>query len=384
MNKGGQKMKNFIALLLTAGMILSINTLTFASSDVKIKVNGTLLSDAQAILKNGSTLLPVRSVSTALGGEVVWDADTKTASIDKGGTIVAITIGQKEISINNKKQAISTPAQIVSGRTYVPLRALGEALECDITWVKETKTVEITQQDPSEYKAWYEADDKGNLYIKTNINSQKWDGYGIARRIILKDGSYSWDTQSGSDMVQYNVTSSHSHNHIGDIITQSEFYVFKGRGSNMRFWSFYETAGKLKDHQKAIAAMGDTFVCQINLDNKITIKELDESIAFTDFKIAYDKANQQETYTAVIANEIRKDGEYGLIYEGNHANHGLSYIDRGDNVLTFTREIHHFADPGTSGTFYISYVTHSMDDKGNITVYKAESNGLSYQFPLYY
>ena len=153
-------MKKFIVLLLTAGMLLSMNTIAFASSDVKIKVNGSLLSDAQAILKDGSTLLPVRSVSTALGSEVVWDNATKTASIDKDGTSVAITIGKKEISINGKTKAISTPAQIVNSRTYVPLRALGEALECDITWVNASKTVEISQVDPSEYKAWYEVDEE--------------------------------------------------------------------------------------------------------------------------------------------------------------------------------------------------------------------------------
>ena len=375
-------MKRLITLLLFFCILLCLNTPVFASSDVKIKVNGELLSDAQAVLKDGSTLLPVRSVSTALGGEVVWDNVTKTASIEKDGTMVTIAIGEKEIFINGKAKEISTPAQIISGRTYVPLRALGEALDCNITWVKETKTVEITQDDPAEYKAWYTVDDEGKLYIKTNINSNKWDGYGIARRIIFKNGSYSWDTQGGSGgMVQYDVTSSHSYDNIGDIVRQTEFYVFKGRGNNMQFWTFYE---QYNDIQKALTAMGDKFVGKFILNNNITIKELDEPLQFTDFQITYDKANQQETYTAILANEIRKAGEYGLVYKGNHANHGLSYIGRGKDVLTFTREIHHFADPGTSGTFYITYVTHSMDDKGNITVYKAESNGLPHKFPLYY
>ena len=377
-------MKKYLIFLLSIFMCLSMNTIALASSDVKIKVNDEFLSDAQAILKDGSTLLPVRSVSTALGGEVVWDNATKTVSIDKDGTAVAITISKKEITVNGKKQAISTSAQIVNGRTYVPLRALGEALECDITWVNETKTVEISQMDPSEYKAWYEVDDEGKLYIKTNINSNKWNGYSIARRIIFKNGSHSWDTQSGSSgIVQYNVTSNHSYENIGTIIHQTEFYVFKGRGNNMQFWTLYEQYDNL---QKAIAAMGDNFVCQINLDNRITIKELDEPIQFTDFKITYDKFNQQETYTAVLSNEIRKEGEYGLVYDGNSGswNHGLSYIGRGKDALTFTREMHHFANPGASGTFYITYVTHSMDDKGNITVYKAESNGLDHKFPLYY
>ena len=375
-------MKKLITLLLCLSMILSINTIALASSDVKIKVNGTQLSDAQAILKDGSTLLPVRSVSTALGGEVVWDNDTKTASIEKDGTSVAITIGKKEISINGKTKAISTPAQVISGRTYVPLRALGEALECDITWVNATKTVEISQMDPSEYKAWYEVDDEGNLYIRTNINSDKWGGYGIARRILFSDGRhYSWDTQGGKGTVNYQVTSSYSYHDVGEVIKQTEFYVFKGKGKNMRFWDFFD---QYNDHKKALDAMGDDFVCMFTLNNKITIKELEQPIQFTDFKITYDNANQQETYIAKT-DEILKNGEYGLLFDssGNHQFAGLSYIGRGNGVLTFNRDMNHFAYPGTSGTFQLSYVTHSMDEKGNITVYKTESNKLNYRLPLY-
>ena len=118
-------MKRVIQLMVIICLILGINTITYASSEIKIDVNGSILQDAEAILKDGSTLLPVRSVGNALGGEVIWDNATKTASIDKEGTIVTITIGQQAIDVNGVKQQISTPAQIVSGRTYVPLRALG-------------------------------------------------------------------------------------------------------------------------------------------------------------------------------------------------------------------------------------------------------------------
>lgn len=117
-------MKRVIQWMFFICLTLGINTIAYASSEIKIDVNGSILQDAEAILKDGSTLLPVRSVGNALGGEVVWDNATKTASIDKEGTIVTITIGQREIVVNGAKQQISTPAQIVSGRTYVPLRAL--------------------------------------------------------------------------------------------------------------------------------------------------------------------------------------------------------------------------------------------------------------------
>lgn len=376
-------MKKIITLLLFSILALGMNTIAFADSDVKINVNGSLLQDAQAILKDGSTLLPVRSVSNALGGAVVWDNITKTASIDKDGTLVTITIGQKEIFVNDKKQKISTPAQVINGRTYVPLRTLGEALECDITWVNATKTVEISQMDPSEYKAWYEVDKSGNLNIRTNINSQKWNGYSIVFRHIFTDNSYSWDSQSGEGIVNYYSSSVTSHHETDAVIKKTEFYVLKGKDSRERYWDLHRS---LRDHNKAFSALGDAFVCQLTLDNRIFIEELEEPIQLTDFKITYDKANQQETYTATIAGDIAKTGEYGLAYDpiGKNSNAQISYLRKGDGVLTFTREMHHFDDPGSSGKFYITYGTHVMNPDGSIICYKTKSNGIDYRFPLYY
>ena len=289
-------MKKYIALLLTAGMLLGINTIAFASSDVKIKVNGNLLSDAQAILKDGATLLPVRSVSTALGGEVVWDNDTKTASIEKDGTAVAITIGQKEISINGKAKEISTPAQIVSGRTYVPLRALGEALECDITWINTTKTVEITQRiDPSEYKAWYEVDKQGRLVVNTNINSNKWDGYTIVT--ILDVDNKNWksrrtevDTEHREKQgtVQLRPRGFYSHFEDGTVIKSTELYFFKGIIPTLK--------DDMKNPKKEIAMVSDKLVYQTTLKNKIAIEENEQLIHFTELKVSSNPIKMEETY----------------------------------------------------------------------------------------
>lgn len=110
---------------------------------VKIKVNGTRLTDAQAILKDGTTLLPIRSVGNALGATITWDNVIKTAIIEKDGIIIVAPIGEKFILVNGSTKAINMPPQIIDGKTYMPLRVIGEALNCNIKWVNETKTVEI-------------------------------------------------------------------------------------------------------------------------------------------------------------------------------------------------------------------------------------------------
>ena len=381
-------MKRLATLLLFFCILSGMNTIAFASSDVKIKVNGSLLSDAQAILKDGSTLLPVRSVSTALGGEVIWDNETKTASIDKDDTSVNITIGQKEITVNNKKQAISTPAQIVNGRTYVPLRALGEALECDITWVNETKTVEISQMDPSEYKAWYEVGEDGLLYIHTNINSDKWGGYSFVCKYISDRNHYTWNDMTGKGgTVTYQTSSSVSYYDIGKTIKRTEVYIFKGTDSLKTFSDLLDvTYSKSRDKwEKSAAAMGNLLVCKFTLNNTIQIEALDMPIHLTDFNVTYDRTNQKETYTAYTAEELSSIGEYGVVClpNGNKNDSEGSSLIKANGCLTSTRNMNKLAKPGSVAKIYLTYAYMTMDANGNITCHKTDSNKLDYRFPLY-
>ena len=143
-------MKKIFSFFIIVSMLFGMTVPVYANDEVKIKVDGRELTDVQAILQNGSTLLPVRSVSNALGGEVLWDAATKTVVVTKGTTDVVMPVGEKYIIVNDDVVEISAPAQVVDGRTYVPLRVLGNALDCGITWVNETKTVEIEQKDVQE------------------------------------------------------------------------------------------------------------------------------------------------------------------------------------------------------------------------------------------
>ena len=53
-------MKRIKVFLLFVVMLLGMSTIALADSGVKIKVNGKILSDAQAIIQHGTTLLPVR------------------------------------------------------------------------------------------------------------------------------------------------------------------------------------------------------------------------------------------------------------------------------------------------------------------------------------
>ncbi len=73
---------------------------------------------------------------------VSWDAATKTAVISYGGNTVSFTAGSDKALINGKSvtMANGVKAEIVNSRMFVPFRALGEALGADVSWIAETKT----------------------------------------------------------------------------------------------------------------------------------------------------------------------------------------------------------------------------------------------------
>ena len=366
-------MKRVIQLMVIICLILGINTITYASSEIKIDVNGSILQDAEAILKDGSTLLPVRSVGNALGGEVIWDNATKTASIDKEGTIVTITIGQQAIDVNGVKQQISTPAQIVSGRTYVPLRALGEALDCNITWINETKTVKIEQINPIEYKAWYEVDDMGRIVVQTNINAQNWDGYTIVTGIDVDNddwrrGRTEWDTdhRQKQGIVSIRPRGFYSHYEDGTVIKSTDIYIFKGVLSNLK--------DSMKNPEKEIASVSDKLVYHTTLKNRILINESDQPMNFIDLKVSKDSTNMREVFTASVIDQIIEIGEYDLHYVDNKNHSYSSLLYRKEDGLESSLDMGFYPYTTKGGAFSVSHTVYTMDEKGVFTLTKTASN----------
>ncbi len=67
----------------------------------------------------------------------------------------AVSAQASDISIivNGQKIETETPAVIVNDRTFVPLRAVSEALGCDVAWDGDTKGITLTDGD-SMYFTW--------------------------------------------------------------------------------------------------------------------------------------------------------------------------------------------------------------------------------------
>ncbi len=95
------------------------------------------------ILKDGRTLLPIRSIIESMGGNVGWNDYERKITLSLKNNTVELWLGDNKAKINGTQCEMEVPAQSINGRTFVPLRFVAENLGCHVIWEASTKTVTI-------------------------------------------------------------------------------------------------------------------------------------------------------------------------------------------------------------------------------------------------
>ena len=101
-------------------------------------------ADVPPVIVDDRTLVPFRAIFEALGADVEWEAETRTAKGARDDIAVAIQIDNKIMKINGADFELDVPAQIIGDRTMVPVRAISESFDAKVDWVPETRTVIVT------------------------------------------------------------------------------------------------------------------------------------------------------------------------------------------------------------------------------------------------
>lgn len=139
-----------LAFSFAAGATEERSTVTF-DTPICLTVNGTYLAmDTEPFLYNGTTFVPIRFVSEALGADRVdWDSSSRTAVIRDADTTIELTAGKKTAMINGKRVSVGQSVKLVNDRTYVPVRFVSENLGCEVTWDRGSYTVEVLKDGVS-------------------------------------------------------------------------------------------------------------------------------------------------------------------------------------------------------------------------------------------
>ena len=208
-------MKRIISLLLVAIFVL-VPLSVSAQSEIKVLLDGVAIEfDQPPVIISDRTMVPVRAIYEALGAEVSWDATTRTASGEKNGIIVSVTIDEPKVSINYNKKGIDAPAVIVNDRTLVPVRALAEGFGVKVDWDATTRTVILKNNDTTTTITDYEADgDSYSTYIG-QVSEGVPNGYGTGTLATYSDTYFIGSWEDGIPAIGRLYTNDNSFGFVG-------------------------------------------------------------------------------------------------------------------------------------------------------------------------
>jgi hypothetical protein len=110
-----------------------------------VSVNGKATSiDAAPEIVASRTFVPMRFISESFGATVEWLAETQGITITLGDHTVGLQIGNATAVIDGTIVSLPAAPYIKNGRTMVPLRVISEAFGGDVVWDPASRTITIT------------------------------------------------------------------------------------------------------------------------------------------------------------------------------------------------------------------------------------------------
>ncbi|MDF9413114.1 copper amine oxidase N-terminal domain-containing protein [Brevibacillus laterosporus] len=112
-----------------------------------IYVNGKVVDQKLDVYANKQNVLmiPLRTISDQLGYKVTWNAETKSAELQKGAQWTAVVVGKDQYSVNKMYVQLGSAPESKAGVTYVPVTFFDKVLHQQVI-VEEDGTIKIGEQ----------------------------------------------------------------------------------------------------------------------------------------------------------------------------------------------------------------------------------------------
>ena len=107
--------------------------MTLGSTEMIVNNQLVDMKDAAPFAQDNRTFVPFRALGEALGAKVDYDQDAKTVTYKLGSSEIVMTLGSKEYTVNGVKKTMDVAPFAKDNRTYVPVRFVGEGLGFTVT-----------------------------------------------------------------------------------------------------------------------------------------------------------------------------------------------------------------------------------------------------------
>ncbi|HVB09505.1 MAG TPA: stalk domain-containing protein, partial [Bacillota bacterium] len=105
----------------------SVVTMTVGSTQATVNGKAVPL-DVPPMIVGGRTLVPLRFLGDAIGAQVGWNGQSRQVTFTTSAHTVTLTIDQATATVDGQSVTLDVPPTIVGGRTLVPLRFVAEKL----------------------------------------------------------------------------------------------------------------------------------------------------------------------------------------------------------------------------------------------------------------
>lgn len=182
---------SLMILLITAILVFGTVQVHHAQAAEKIKVivdgrEANMSNDP--IMRNGTILLPFRSLFNALGLSVKYIPEYQSIEAQIGKDTLYMMIKDKMAFFKSETYVMKPGPEVIEGVTYVPLRFIGDRAGYETTWDAATGTVTLTNKLEKQL-----ASVKEYHYKLSEVGSTPYDA-SIADQI----GPFDWSNNYGS------------------------------------------------------------------------------------------------------------------------------------------------------------------------------------------
>ncbi len=102
-----------------------------------------------ALVRNGTVLIPLRSMFEQMGASVAYDPSSQTVTVSKAGASVQVTVGKPEVVINGETRPLDVPPIMYHGTVLVPVRVISEGMGAYVQWVPDRHIVVVRYVPPT-------------------------------------------------------------------------------------------------------------------------------------------------------------------------------------------------------------------------------------------
>ncbi|KEO81575.1 stalk domain-containing protein [Tumebacillus flagellatus] len=173
---------------------------------ILIQLDGVALpAPVDPIQYHARTMVPFRTIGTALGLDIQWDDATRTVTATGPGKEVKLRVGTTTALVNGQPAALDAEPILVQDRVLIPVRFLSEQFGAKVGWDEATHTVQITSQPRQmETTVFYGLGsyDKRNYLAKFNNTALTWSILNSDGRLDVAQSEYRWPTDGADELLQ--------------------------------------------------------------------------------------------------------------------------------------------------------------------------------------